>query len=159
MSDPRLQVQPRPRRPAPRWLLPAILVAYALLGVLYAVYTPAWQAPDEPAHYNYVRYLAEEYRFPILKPGDFPAAYLEEIKAAHFPSEMSIAPIRYEFHQPPLYYLLLVPLYRLFGGALLPLRLASLLLGGLALVVVYWSVEALVPGRPWLACSDCPGSG
>jgi len=151
MSDPRLQVQPRPRRPAPRWLLPAILVAYALLGVLYAVYTPAWQAPDEPAHYNYVRYLAEEYRFPILKPGDFPAAYLEEIKAAHFPSEMSIAPIRYEFHQPPLYYLLLVPLYRLFGGALLPLRLASLLLGGLTLVVVYWSVEALVPARPWLA--------
>jgi 4-amino-4-deoxy-L-arabinose transferase-like glycosyltransferase len=64
---------------------------------------------------------------------------------------MSIAPIRYEFHQPPLYYLLQMPLYSLFGGALLPLRLASLLLGGLTLVVVYWSVEALVPRRPWLA--------
>jgi len=150
MSDLR---QGRPLRgwPMHKGLLAVILVLYALLGVLYAVYTPDWQAPDEPAHYNYVRYLAEEHRFPILKPGDFPAAYLEEIKAARFPPEMSIAPIRYEFHQPPLYYLLLVPLYRLFGGALLPLRLASMLLGGLALVVVYWGVEALAPARPWLA--------
>lgn len=131
--------------------LPAILALYVLLAVLYAVYTPDWQVPDEPAHYNYVRYLAEQHRFPILKPGDFPAAYLEEIKAARFPPEMSIAPIRYEFHQPPLYYLLLVPLYQLFGGALLPLRLASVFLGGVALVVVYWSAEALAPKRPWLA--------
>lgn len=151
MSDPLPQSQQRPRHPAAAWRLPAILVVYALLGVLYAVYTPDWQAPDEPAHYNYVRYLAEEGRFPILKPGDFPAGYLEEIKAAHFPPEMSIAPIRYEFHQPPLYYLLLVPLYRLLDGALLPLRLASVLLGALALAVVAWSAEALAPGRPWLA--------
>ena len=134
-----------------RACLPAILAVYLLLGVLFAVYTPHWQAPDEPAHYNYVRYLAEQHRFPLLKPGDFPAAYLEEIKAAKFPPEMSIAPIRYEFHQPPLYYLLLVPLYQIFDGALLPLRLASVFLGGLALVVVYWSVEALAPRRPSLA--------
>jgi hypothetical protein len=101
------------RTRATRWLLPAILLAYLLLGTLYAVHTPAWQAPDEPAHYNYIQYLAEQRRFPILKPGDFPAQYLEEIKAAHFPPEMSIAPIRYEYHQPPLYYLLAVPVYRL----------------------------------------------
>jgi hypothetical protein len=134
-----------------RACLPAILAVYLLLGVLFAVYTPDWQAPDEPAHYNYVRYLAEQHRFPLLKPGDFPAAYLEEIKAAKFPPEMSIAPIRYEFHQPPLYYLLLVPLYRAFDGALLPLRLASVLLGSLTLVVIYWSVEALAPRQPSLA--------
>jgi 4-amino-4-deoxy-L-arabinose transferase-like glycosyltransferase len=148
--------EPRRGRPGSRWpgtnvLMLSILVLYALLGLLYAVYTPDWQAPDEPAHYNYVRYLAEQHRFPVLKPGDFPAAYLEEIKEARFPPEMSIAPIRYEFHQPPLYYLLLVPVYRLFGGALLPLRLASLFLGGLALLVLYWSVQVLAPGRSWLA--------
>jgi hypothetical protein len=136
---------------AQRALLLAILAVYLLLGVLYAVYTPDWQAPDEPAHYNYVCYLAEEHRFPLLKPGDFPAVYLEEIKEARFPPEMSIAPIRYEFHQPPLYYLMLVPLYQIFGGALLPLRLVSVLLGGLALVVIYWTVGALFPQRPSLA--------
>jgi hypothetical protein len=86
-----------------RLLLPAIVSIYLVMGTLYAVYTPAWQAPDEPAHYNYIQLLAEQHRFPILKPGDYPAEYLEEIKAAGFPPEMSIAPIRYEFHQPPLY--------------------------------------------------------
>jgi hypothetical protein len=132
------------------WLL-AIILLYRLLGSLYAILTPAWQAPDEPAHYNYVRYLAEQHRFPVLKPGDYPAAYLEEIKAARFPPEMSIAPIRYEFHQPPLYYLLAVPLFRLSGGALLPLRLLSVTLGALLLVVVYWTVGELAPRQPYLA--------
>jgi 4-amino-4-deoxy-L-arabinose transferase-like glycosyltransferase len=134
-----------------RWLLLAIVVLYVVLGTLYAACTPAWQAPDEPAHYNYVRSLAERGRFPVLKPGDYPAAYLEEIKAAHFPPEMSIDPIRYEFHQPPLYYLLAVPVYRLFGGALLPLRLLSVVMGALLLLVVYWTVAALAAERLFLA--------
>ena len=134
-----------------RWLLPAIVLVYLILATLYAVYTPDWQAPDEPAHYNYVKYLGEQYRFPLLKPGDYPATYLEEIKEARFPPEMSIAPIRYEFHQPPLYYVLAVPVYRLFGGALLPLRLLSVVLGGLLLMVVNWTVRALIPERPFLA--------
>lgn len=143
-----------PQTPASRWLLPAIVVIYLILGTLYAVYTPAWQAPDEPAHYNYVQYLAEQHHFPVLKPGDYPAVYLEEIKTARFPPEMSIAPIRYEFHQPPLYYVLAVPVYRLSGGALLPLRLLSVALGALLLLVVYWTVQALAPERPLL----CLGS-
>ena len=62
----------------PPWNRPAgwlwlVVVLYLALATAYAVYTPAWQAPDEPAHYNYVRYLAEEHRFPVLKAGDFPA--------------------------------------------------------------------------------------
>jgi 4-amino-4-deoxy-L-arabinose transferase-like glycosyltransferase len=132
-------------------LLPAIILAYLILATLYAVYTPDWQAPDEPAHYNYIKYLAEQHRFPILKPGDYPAAYLEEIKAARFPPEMSIAPIRYEFHQPPLYYVLAVSVYQLFGGALLPLRLLSVVMGALLLLVVCWTVQALAPNRAYLA--------
>ena len=133
-----------------RWLW-LVVVLYLALATAYAVYTPAWQAPDEPAHYNYVRYLAEEHRFPVLKAGDFPAGYLEEIKAAGFPPEMSIAPIRYEFHQPPLYYLLAMPVYGLSGGALLPLRLLSVVLGALLLPVIYWTVREVVPASPGLA--------
>ena len=139
-----------------RWLFPLIVIIYLILGTLYAVFTPAWQAPDEPAHYNYVQYLAEQHRFPVLKPGDYPAAYLEEIKTAHFPPELSIAPIRYEFHQPPLYYILVVPVYSLFdsfniGNALLPLRLLSVAMGALLLLVVQWTIQALAPNRPYLA--------
>jgi 4-amino-4-deoxy-L-arabinose transferase-like glycosyltransferase len=136
---------------AERWLLPAIVTLYVVLGTLYALYTPDWQAPDEPAHYNYVRYVAEHYRLPVLKWGDYPAAYLEEIKAARFPPEMSIDPIRYEFHQPPLYYLLAVPVYGLSSGALLPLRLLSVALGALLLLVVCWIVRELAPNHPSLA--------
>jgi 4-amino-4-deoxy-L-arabinose transferase-like glycosyltransferase len=133
------------------FLFALILVLYLTLGTLYATLTPDWQAPDEPAHYNYVVHLARQTQFPILKAGDYPASYLEEIKAAGFPPEMSIAPIRYEFHQPPLHYVLAVPIYRLFDGALLPLRLLSVGIGGLLLLLVYWIMQALLPHRPLLA--------
>ncbi|MBN1136185.1 MAG: DUF2142 domain-containing protein [Anaerolineae bacterium] len=141
-------------RPKPRgatWLLAAIIGTYLALAALFAVYTPAWQNPDEPAHYNYVRYVAEQYRFPVLKPGDYPAQYLEEIKEAHFPPEMGIDPIRYEFHQPPLYYLLAAGVYRAFDGALLPLRLLTAAIGAALAAVVYWTAQEAAPGRPGLA--------
>lgn len=138
------------RRPATGVLF-AIVVAYCVLGVLYAVYTPSWQAPDEPAHYNYVRYLAEQHRLPILQPGDYPHAYLEEIKAAKFPPEMTVEPIRYEFWQPPLYYLLAVPVYVLFRGALIPLRLFSIACGAGLLIVAYGIVRQIFPRSESLA--------
>lgn len=128
-----------------------IIVTYLLIGTLFAVYTPAWQAPDEPAHYNYVRYLAEQGRFPVLQHGDFPAEYLEEIKHRKFPPELSIDPIRYEFHQPPLYYLLATPVFKLFGGALVPLRLLSVTLGAGLVYVAYRLALAVCPAQPALA--------
>jgi hypothetical protein len=134
-----------------RWILPAIILLAFSLGTLYAIYTPDWQAPDEPAHYNYVKYLATVHRFPVLKAGDYPAEYLEEIKAARFPPELSIDPLRYEFHQPPLYYLLAVPVYQVFRGDLLPLRMLSVVIGALLLLVIQWTVQALVPDRPLVA--------
>lgn len=132
------------------WLV-LILLLYFIMAVLFAVYTPAWQAPDEPAHYNYVRYLAENGRFPVLHPGDYPHAYLEELKARKFPPALSIAPIRYEFHQPPLYYALIAPLYVLAGGALLPLRLFSVLLGAGIVLLAYGVARRACPTRPHLA--------
>jgi hypothetical protein len=52
----------RPRR----IILLVILALYVILGVLYAVRTPPWQAPDEPAHYNYVRFVPTTGGFPVL---------------------------------------------------------------------------------------------
>jgi hypothetical protein len=133
------------------YVLVLIICAYLIVGGLYALYTPAWQAPDEPAHYNYVRYLAENGRFPVLHYGDYPHAYLEQIKSARFPPDMSVEPIRYEFWQPPLYYVLATPIYRLFGGALLPLRLLSVALGAGVLVTAYAVALAVRPGDTALA--------
>jgi 4-amino-4-deoxy-L-arabinose transferase-like glycosyltransferase len=130
-----------------RVLLLLIVAGYLIAGALYARFTPAWQAPDEPAHYNYVRYLVEEGRLPVLQMGDYPHLYLEEIKAKRFPPEMSIDPLRYEFHQPPLYYLLASVVYRASSGSLLVLRLVSVLLGAGLLIVAWVLVRAVFPQR------------
>ncbi len=137
--------------PIAHYLIALIIAAYLGTATLYAVQTPPWQAPDEPAHYNYVKYLAENYRFPILQMGDYPHDYLEEIKAKRFPPEMSIEPLRYEFHQPPLYYALAAVVYRLFAGSLLPLRLFSVLLGSCLLWVAYHIAKEIFPGDEALA--------
>ena len=42
-----------------RFILSIILVVYVILGALYAENTPKWQAPDEPAHFNYIRAIGE----------------------------------------------------------------------------------------------------
>ncbi|MGQ9489243.1 MAG: hypothetical protein ACUVR4_00645 [Anaerolineae bacterium] len=139
------------RIPLARFLLVLIVALYCGLAALFAVYTPSWQAPDEPAHYNYVRYLAETGRFPVLHMGDYPHAYLEEIKAAGFPASMSIEPIRYEFHQPPLYYSLLVPIYLLSNGNLTALRLVSVALGAGIILLAYAVGRRVLPGRPAVA--------
>jgi len=135
-----------------KWPLLLILACYLLVGALYAAQVPAWQAPDEPAHYNYIRQLANG-RFPIMAEGDYDQAYLDEIRTARFAPEYSVADIEYEDWQPPLYYLLLTPIFILFEGALLPLRLVSLLLGAGVIWLAYRTARLLFPEAEWVAWS------
>jgi 4-amino-4-deoxy-L-arabinose transferase-like glycosyltransferase len=137
--------------PRPRLILALILSLYFVLGILFAANTPPWQAPDEPAHYNYVRYLVEQGSFPVLHMGDYPHAYLEEIKSRRFPPDLSIDPIRYEFHQPPLYYALAAPIYGLTGGDPFSLRLFSVALGAGIVLLAYAIARRVFPVRPALA--------
>lgn len=138
---------------APRLMLIPLLLTYLALGSLYAFHTPPWQVPDEPAHYNYIRALAQEHTLPVIEEGDYDQAYLERItdQADPFPPQMSIEPLTYEDHQPPLYYLLTLPVYLLSHGALLPLRLASVALGLVLLFLVYGLTRTLFPASHWLA--------
>ncbi len=152
----------QPTRTAP-WLA-AIVAVYLALGTLYALNTPPWQNPDEPAHFNYIRHVAETGALPELRPGDWPDDYLEAIKARRFAPGLSIAPIRYESHQPPLYYLWGSLIYRLAApwgelGALHALRLFSVLLGALGLLVGYGVVRAALPGRPTIALGAAAFAG
>ncbi|MFH1486397.1 MAG: hypothetical protein ABIH46_10025, partial [Chloroflexota bacterium] len=132
------------------WFLWILICAYAILGVSYAARTPTWQAPDEPAHFNYVRNIAEGHGLPILQKGDYDSDYLEKLKAAKFPREMSIDSIRYESHQPPLYYILASPLYLVsrhlpIEGQVLVLRLFSVFMGCLLLLVAYAAARQVFP--------------
>ncbi len=134
-----------------KWPAVVILVVFLIVGTLYAVYTPIWQAPDEPAHYNYVRSLAEGRGFPVMAPGDYDQAYLSRLTSEGFPPEFSVASLEYEDHQPPLYYLLATPVYWLGDGAVIPLRLFSLLLGAVAIAMLMAILREFWPERPGMA--------
>ena len=136
---------------ATAYVLITILIVYAALGILFAVKTPPWQNPDEPAHYNYIAHVATEGRLPVLRMGDYDEAYLERLKAEKFPPDLSIEPVRYESHQPPLYYLLAVPFYWMGQGGLLALRLFSVVLGGGVVLLVFLCARAAVAGAPHIA--------
>ena len=133
-----------------------ILAVYLILGVLYAWYTPLWQAPDEPAHYNNVRYVVETGQMTFLHPGDYDQDYLEVIKSHRFPPEMPIDGIRYEGHQPPLYYWLVAPLLLITQGMgfevqVFALRLFGVFLGAGVVGFIWASARHLFPRKVTLA--------
>jgi 4-amino-4-deoxy-L-arabinose transferase-like glycosyltransferase len=85
MSITRAQTPARPaatlgrgRHVVPR-ALTALLLLTALVGVGWALVTPPFQAPDEPAHFAYTQSLAEEFRLPGR--GDRPLASSEQALA------------------------------------------------------------------------------
>jgi 4-amino-4-deoxy-L-arabinose transferase-like glycosyltransferase len=134
-------------------LLSLIVVVYLLVGGLFAIQTPDWQTPDEPAHYNYIRQVVEDGCCPVIEMGDWDSAYLDELKAARFAPELlgDLELIQYEDHQPPLYYLLLSPVYASTGGSLTALRLASVVIGLVIVLCAYATGKALLPDRPQIA--------
>jgi hypothetical protein len=128
-----------------------ILAVYLLAGTLFATLTPNWQAPDEPAHYNYVRYLANQAGFPELVSGCYNQAYLQQLTSRRFPPELAVKDICYEFHQPPLYYLVATPLFILTGGSLTLLRLFSAGLGAGVVTLAFLIGRAVFPGQDSVA--------
>ena len=139
-------------RPAANITLIFILIAYLALGTAYALQTPAWQAPDEPAHYNYIKFIAEKHALPMLRKGEYDQAYNEEFtRTPQNTASMSIDPLRYENYAPPLYYLLAAPIYALTDGWIAAMRLFSVGLGGALVVVAYLIGAEVFPGQLLLA--------
>ena len=130
-----------------------VIATYLLFGAGYTVLTPQWQNPDEPAHFNYIRQLAETKRLPALEMSDYDQAYLEEIVRRGFPAELAIDPLCYENHQPPLYYLLALPVYSLTENRVLALRLFSLALGSGVIMLTYLAGRTVLPENPPAACT------
>ena len=67
------------------WSIVSILLAFLILATSYGIVTPVFETPDEPAHYFYVKYVADTVSLPII-------------------TETSEEPWASEGHQPPLYY-------------------------------------------------------
>ncbi len=116
-------------------LLGAIVVLYLLFAVAMANIVPTGltglqNAPDEAAHVNYVR---------VLAAGHLPT--LQDEKSD--PLKQS-----YEWHQPPLYYALCVPMAQ-YGAR--GMRLISIGLGVLAILLTFLLAYHAFPQRPMVA--------
>jgi hypothetical protein len=145
-------------RSTPSALALAVLLAADLaIGLAYAVATPLWQNPDEPAHYNYVAYVGQTGGLPELRGGDWDAALLDQLKTGQIaPTDPRVRSIRYEAWQPPLYYLVAAQVLRVAPpGELLAdvrlLRTLDVLLGGLTLLVGWLIGRELFADNRWLA--------
>lgn len=132
---------------APKVWLAVLLVAYLVAGASFANATPTWQAPDEPAHYNYVVHIAETGTLPVLEMGDYNQHKLDNLLQTNFLRRLSPAVLRYENYQPPLYYLLVTPIYWMSDGDLFAMRLFSVALGAVTIFLLYLCLTLVFPGK------------
>src|SRR5690606_31871337 len=144
-----------------------------ILAYQFASRTPAWQIPDEPAHYNYSRQVVETGELPVIEMGDWNQPYLNLILRCNFhpatigqPDDqqnlayleacdyypalaIDIRRVEYEDHQPPLYYLLQSVVYRVSDGDLVTMRFFSAILGAGAVLCAWLMIRLLVPQAPY----------
>ena len=90
------------------------------------------KGPDETAHLRYIEHLAQTHRLPVFS---------------------AVSPgADYEFHQPPLYYVLALPGYLMTPGVGahkgLTVRVFTLLLGLALIYLTYLLARRLAPDRP-----------
>lgn len=136
--------------------LAVILTLYWVVATAFALAVPPWQTPDEPAHYNYIRQLAQGGQIPVIAPGDYDGDFnLRRIAppgARLGPEDRArLEAVQYEDHQPPLYYLLAAPIFALSGGSVAAVRLLSVAFGALGVVFAYLAVLEIFPERVELA--------
>ena len=126
-------------------------IAYVVAAYSYATLTPAWQVPDEPAHYNYIAYIAEQGSLPVLRMGDYDQSLIERLLSTGFAPMIPTSTLRYESYQPPLYYLTAVPIYWFTGGSLHALRLYNVFLGFFSILILYRCVALVFPLKTMLS--------
>jgi 4-amino-4-deoxy-L-arabinose transferase-like glycosyltransferase len=104
-----------------RVLIALVLVPVIGLGVLSTYRYPVWSPIDEGSHYDYVRVVAEQHRLPQLT--DLASDEMLAIGDGTFPGPPKVAPEQaglagriYEAFQPPLYYAVAAPVFRLGGN-------------------------------------------
>jgi 4-amino-4-deoxy-L-arabinose transferase-like glycosyltransferase len=145
-----------------RALVAVQLAALLVLGVVTVARFPVWALVDEAAHYDYVQWIAEDGRLPILDEdrvhpevlaideGRYPAAPRRRAE------ERGLFGRSYEGFQPPLAHLLATPVYVVVGdheGKLRALRAMGVVLLGVAIALTWLLARQAVPDMPLAAFS------
>lgn len=131
--------------PVQRLVLIVFMVGLACRLVLL-VATPTFYAPDEQPHFNYVKYLYEQRQFPVQT------------------SQTNDQTNDWEYYQPPLYYLLEVPVYAVARAAfgdntdriVRALRAMSIVLWGCNVLLLWGIMRRLRIRNDFvIACAAC----
>lgn len=118
-----------------------LLIAFFVNALLWSfVILPFW-GPDEGSHYEVVRYIATHRALPVYGQTYY----------VYDPSRLQV-----HASQPPLYYLLLTPIYEALSGTsqqwqVIGLRLLSIILGAATVGLLYVLACQLAPKRHDLA--------
>lgn len=78
-----------------------LVVVYLVIGGGFALLMPPWETPDAPSHYLYLRHVLLKRTLPL--PEDKTTGFV-------YPATL------YEWHHPPLYYIMQSGVMRLTGG-------------------------------------------
>ena len=143
-------------------IIGSILLLALLRGGLYASYLPPWGLIDEQQHVHYIQYLGEHWSIPVVGKTYLSPEIAESVlqtrrhEMFHWPSPASANPDdlglegqSYEGYQPPLFYLLFTPLYKILPGDILikvyGLRWAIVVLSLLTVWITYQIGRDLFP--------------
>lgn len=133
--------------PAARWLTP-ILVCFCAKGVAFALLFGPFSGHDEVDHFFYIDRLAAGDGLGVVGEAPLPPT------AEPYRAYVADYPYNAEVIQPPLYHILLAPLYLLAPGTdeakLLVLRLVSIPIGAGVVWLAAATARLLFPARPLL---------
>jgi hypothetical protein len=130
-----------------RWLIPLLVLFLAKGVVLIAVVAP-FTGHDEVDHFYYIARLAHGDGLGVVGEVDLPPA------AAPYQAYVADYPTNAEVIQPPLYHLLLVPVYWAVPGGdiakLEVMRFVSLALGAVIVWLAYATARISFPDEFWI---------
>jgi 4-amino-4-deoxy-L-arabinose transferase-like glycosyltransferase len=145
-----------------RALVAVQLAALLVAAVATVARFPVWALVDEAAHYDYVQWIAEDGRLPVLDEDPVHREVLA-IDEGVYPGpprvgadERGLFGRSYEGFQPPLAHLLATPVYAVAGDherKLRALRALGVLLLGVAVWLTWLLARRALPEAPLLAFS------
>src|SRR3954454_24782554 len=99
-----------------RALIVAQVVAVAVLAAITVARYPVWTLVDEAQHFDYIQAIADDGHLPVIT--DLVSPEVEAIDENVYPAppkrdraKRGLAGRSYEAQQPPLYYVLAVPVF------------------------------------------------
>ncbi|MEA2583723.1 MAG: hypothetical protein QOF33_1808 [Thermomicrobiales bacterium] len=129
------------------WLAP-LLVLFVVKGILLVALVGPFTGHDEVDHFYYVARLAHGDGLGVVGDVSLPE------KATPYQMYVADFPNNAEVIQPPLYHLLLVPLYWLAPGSdefkLYVLRTVSIAVGAVVVWLAYLTARLVLPGAFWV---------